>query len=504
MTSHVKNTILEELRIAKYFSFSVDSTPDITHVDQLTFTIRYVSTDGVPVERFLQFVPIASHTGESLFQVIKTTFQELGIPLADCLGQTYDNASNMAGVYNGDQAHVLNDNPRAVFIPCMARSLNLSGNAAAESCVQAVTFFGVIQKLYVFLSSSTLRWHVLMEKLKTTDARGSVPKRLSETRWSARADAVNSLNSNYHVYLEVLQQIAEDPLQQKATQVEANSIIKALTKLETGFLTAFWSCVLNRTNMTSKHLQSQKADLGSSVTLLQSLSEFVGMLRERKKFEEFVEMGKELSGASEFSEKRTKYSRRTADDQTVQGVTMSHCEEFRISTFLVMIDFLLLDLDKRIKTYSKVDELFSFLRHTDVEGDVSLAGVVDFYSKDLEGLSAVENEWFQWRSLLKNLKVTHCSASEMLKLMLQNDFSTSFPNTYILLRHYLTLPVTNCTGERSFSHLKRIKSALRSTQAQERLNNLSLLNIKSDLLQKLDFSTVIDAFSSAKCRKRSF
>ena len=89
-----------------------------------------------------------------------------------------------------------------------------------------------------------------------------------------------------------------------------------------------------------------------------------------------------------------------------------------------MIDFLLLDLDKRIKTYSKVDELFSFLRHTDVEADVSLAGVVDFYSKDLEGLSAVENEWFQWRSLLKNLKVTHCSASEMLKLMLQNDFST--------------------------------------------------------------------------------
>jgi len=61
-----------------------------------------------------------------------------------------------------------------------------------------------------------------------------------------------SLNSNYHVYLEVLEQIAEDPLQKKATQVEANPIIKALTKLETGFLTAFWSCVLKRTNMTSK------------------------------------------------------------------------------------------------------------------------------------------------------------------------------------------------------------------------------------------------------------
>ena len=45
---------------------------------------------------------------------------------------------------------------------------------------------------------------------------------------------------------------------------EADSIIKALSKLETGFLAAFWSCVLNRTNMTSKLLLYEKADLGSS------------------------------------------------------------------------------------------------------------------------------------------------------------------------------------------------------------------------------------------------
>jgi len=91
----------------------------------------------------------------------------------------------------------------------------------------------------------------------------------------------------------------------------------------------------------------------------------------------------------------------------------------------VIIDSFLPDLRKRIKAYSKVDELFSFLRHTDVEADVFLNGVVDFYSKDLKDLNAVENEWFQWRSLLKNFDVTFCSPSEMLKLMVQNDFSTS-------------------------------------------------------------------------------
>ena len=96
-------------------------------------------------------------------------------------------------------------------------------------------------------------------------------------------------------------------MQNKVTQAEAQSITKALAKLETGFLTAFWSCILTRTNMTSKLLQSEKADLGSSVSLLQSLSEFVGKLREKNKFEELiVELGKKLYGTLQFTEKRKK------------------------------------------------------------------------------------------------------------------------------------------------------------------------------------------------------
>ena len=98
---------------------------------------------------------------------------------------------------------------------------------------------------------------------------------------SARADALDSFISSNHVYIKVLQQIAGDPLQKKATQAEANSITKALAKLETGFLTAFWSCDLKRANRTSKLLQPEKADLGSSLSLLQFLSEFIGMLREK-------------------------------------------------------------------------------------------------------------------------------------------------------------------------------------------------------------------------------
>ena len=42
MGEKVMSVIVDEIKTAKYFSISVDSTPDIMHVDQLTIIIRYV------------------------------------------------------------------------------------------------------------------------------------------------------------------------------------------------------------------------------------------------------------------------------------------------------------------------------------------------------------------------------------------------------------------------------------------------------------------------------
>ena len=55
MAEEVRQVIINEIASAKYYSFSVDSTPDISHTDQLTFTVRYVHDAGIPTERFLKF-----------------------------------------------------------------------------------------------------------------------------------------------------------------------------------------------------------------------------------------------------------------------------------------------------------------------------------------------------------------------------------------------------------------------------------------------------------------
>ena len=73
-----------------------------------------------------------------------------------------------------------------------------------------------------------------------------------------------------------------------------------------------------------------------------------------------------------------------------------------------------------------------------------------------------------------------------------------------MLRKFLTLMVTNCSGEMSFSQLKRIKNELRTSIAQEILGSLSLMCIECDILRELKFDDIISKFARQKARKKLF
>jgi len=69
---------------------------------------------------------------------------------------------------------------------------------------------------------------------------------------------------------------------------------------------------------------------------------------------------------------------------------------------------------------------------------------------------------------------------------------------------YLCTFATNCTAERSFSALKRVKSHLRSTLESDRLNATSMLHIESDdMLRSINYDDIIDDFASKKVRRKT-
>ena len=161
MGSNLRDQFIQEVKVATYFALIVDSTPDVSHVDQLTFVLRYVLPDGHIKERFFSFIEIHAHDAAYLYQVIIDILKKWDIDITKCRGQSYDNASNMSGAYTGLQARIKSKSPTAEYIPCSNHSLNLVGNAAAESCTSAVTFFDFVQNLYVWFSVSTHRWAIL-------------------------------------------------------------------------------------------------------------------------------------------------------------------------------------------------------------------------------------------------------------------------------------------------------------------------------------------------------
>ena len=91
----------------------------------------------------------------------------------------------------------------------------------------------------------------------------------------------------------------------------------------------------------------------------------------------------------------------------------------------------------------------------------------------------------------------------MYRLRLENNLETAFPNILITLRIYLSLMISNCSGERSFSKLKLIKNQLRSCMTQKRLNSLTLLSIENDLLRNIDISSIINEFALKKSLKHN-
>lgn len=81
----------------------------------------------------------------------------------------------------------------------------------------------------------------------------------------------------------------------------------------------------------------------------------------------------------------------------------------------------------------------------------------------------------------------------------------AFSQVMVVMKLLLVLPATNASSERSFSTLRRVKTYLRSTMTQLRLNNLMVVHTYKEEADTLDLDAVINEFSTVKeSRSRQF
>ena len=77
---------------------------------------------------------------------------------------------------------------------------------------------------------------------------------------------------------------------------------------------------------------------------------------------------------------------------------------------------------------------------------------------------------------------------------------TMLSEVYCLIQIFLTIPVTTATAESTFSSLKWLKTFLRSTMTQPRLNALMLMYVHRDLTESLDLTYIAKRFVSVNDR----
>lgn len=506
----VRRIIVNEVQQAKYWGLVVDSTPDISHVDQLSIIFRYF-LNGHVYERFFSFLPIKSHKGLSLCNEILALLENRKVEILDCRAQTYDSASNMSGKYQGLQARVKEKNPLAVYVPCVGHSLNLVGECSVDECINAIKFFSLLQNLYNFFSASTHRWDIL----------GCTIANLSKTRWSSRNDAAKAYVGNFNKIYEALSTIEKDDEQKAEVRQEAKNLLKQMRKRENALMAVFWHQILERFHKTNQYLQKIDVDLITASKMLESLVLFVQNLR--NDFSKFEEKAKSLSPRinSDYTDKSTRCVTKKLADGELQEENLRGSDKFRIQTYYVIIDKLSTELEKRSTAYNYVVNLFGFLTKLltidDDTLEASTKKLVEAYHQDLS--SDLYYELKQFTALLKRQKkgLFSCRSTQnekekdefvsplkILNWMVDSEMVPVFPYVYVAFRLLVTIPIANCESERSFSVLKRIKNMLRSTMLNDRLSGLALLNIESDILRSLDFDEIISEFVKSKNRRRIF
>jgi len=83
-------------------------------------------------------------------------------------------------------------------------------------------------------------------------------------------------------------------------------------------------------------------------------------------------------------------------------------------------------------------------------------------------------------------KKNMASTLQIFKIFCTANLANVFPNLFYVLKLSVTLPVTSCSVERSFSKLKLIKTKLRTSMIQDRLEHLIKISCERDIQPNIE------------------
>ena len=164
MSHQILRAILKDVSTSLWYSIMVDETVDSSLTEQVlyisiflstalilfqvTFCIRHVSPSTLEVqEDCLGLYATDKTDSNTITRLVLDSLTRFNLPLNQCRGQCYDDASSMSGRHSGVATQDRAKEPRAMYIHCMAHSLNLAVQDTYRSIQVMSEAFDVVLEL---------------------------------------------------------------------------------------------------------------------------------------------------------------------------------------------------------------------------------------------------------------------------------------------------------------------------------------------------------------------
>ena len=227
MAHQLLRGLLDEIRIAEWFAIIADKTSDISHTEQLAISLHWVDTNYIINEDIIALCEVEQTDAATITSTIKDAL------ICCCLqirGQAYDRAANMAGHLTGVATCLQQKQKSALFVHCVAHSLNLCLQDCGKRCACVREAIGLASELSSIICASPKRL-VFFRHIRDQLSPGSPGlKPLCTTRWTVSIDAILK---NYNVVYEELSQIAAESSPE--TSMKAAGLLLIMEKFEAYF-----------------------------------------------------------------------------------------------------------------------------------------------------------------------------------------------------------------------------------------------------------------------------
>jgi len=490
----------------KKISIMADETSDCGHHEQISVIVRFYDESlNKPVEYFVCMQRLTAVDAQSIFNSLDgIVVNQLSLSWLDIIAVCFDGASTMAGNINGVQAKCKEKNSKIFNVHCHAHCLNLVliDCIGRSNCI-VFDFFGTIQFLYAFIEASCIRHSILETVANQINLKLKTLKSISTTRWACRYEAVAAVKNNYTAIIIAIQTIC-DTTKQSEVKAKSRGLILQLKTFDFIFALNMLHPILLLIVKVNSCLQAEELNLLTSTNLIQSLKQKLYQLRSDTTFfnDIYCDTVKHCEENNVAIPKVRKRKISTKIDYSANNQYFADTkeEELRVSCFNVVLDDLLNGLNDRFnqETLNLILAVGNVLKlEPTKENLLCLKSAFEVDCNDLNGEI----------QLLRNipgvpLGSTTKTIFHWIEFLNQNNQKNIFLEFHKVIVLFSTIPVTSCSCERAFSKLTMVKSKLRSTMTQQRLDSLMFLFIEQQMTNNINYDDVIEEFKVMTPSKR--